>query len=150
MNSMVRTIFDPELCSKTKKVYEDGIAFVQECIEQGHKVFILSNMDKDTFAQFQKMLPGFFEQFDGIVISAEVGLIKPDPAIFAYLLNTYNLDPEETVFIDDQKENLTAAAQIGIYPIECKMKGLFKKRPNFKAVRKDFEQWQVLSEWGII
>ena len=52
------------------------------------------------------------------VISCRLHVIKPEPAIYAYLLETYGLDRAETVFIDDTEINLEAAAQLGIQTIK--------------------------------
>ena len=59
----------------------------------------------------------FWDKFKGIVVSADIKLIKPDPKIYNYTLNKFNLIPKETVFIDDMLENITAAKNIGIYGI---------------------------------
>jgi 2-haloacid dehalogenase len=59
----------------------------------------------------------FWEVFTGVVISCRLHLCKPDPAIYAYLLETHALDGEKTLFIDDTEVNLTAAAQFGIRTI---------------------------------
>ena len=67
----------------------------------------------------------FWDVFDGGVISCHLHLIKPEPAIYTYLLETYRLDRDETLFIDDTEINLTAAAQLGIqtihfeHPAQC-------------------------------
>jgi putative hydrolase of the HAD superfamily len=45
-------------------------------------------------------------------------LLKPEPAIYAYLLKTYGLNGTETVFIDDMDVNVAAAAQFGIHTIK--------------------------------
>jgi putative hydrolase of the HAD superfamily len=56
----------------------------------------------------------FPELFDGVVISSEVGLRKPDPAIYRHALGLLGLRPEECVFVDDIKRNVRAAADLGI------------------------------------
>jgi putative hydrolase of the HAD superfamily len=53
----------------------------------------------------------FWAVFTGVVISCRVQLIKPEPAIYAYLLEQYGLEASQTVFIDDTVVNLEAAAQ---------------------------------------
>jgi FMN phosphatase YigB (HAD superfamily) len=53
------------------------------------------------------------DAFDVIVISAEVGLTKPDPAIFQLTLDRLGVAPAEAVFIDDFRENIAAAAALG-------------------------------------
>jgi HAD superfamily hydrolase (TIGR01509 family) len=53
-----------------------------------------------------------------VVISCRVRLIKPEPAIYAYLLAQYGLEASHTVLIDDTVVNLEAAAQLGIRTIQ--------------------------------
>jgi len=55
----------------------------------------------------------FGEMFDAVVISAEVGMRKPEPRIFLHAAEVLGLDPQECVFIDDIQANITAAEQIG-------------------------------------
>lgn len=57
------------------------------------------------------------DAFDHIVISAEVGLIKPDPRIFHLALDGLGVTPKESVFIDDFEENVKAASGIGMHAV---------------------------------
>lgn len=59
----------------------------------------------------------FPEMFDGVVISGEVGLHKPEPEIFHMGAEKIGLAPEECVFVDDLKENCEGAAAVGMTPI---------------------------------
>ena len=52
--------------------------------------------------------------FDGEVVSCEEGVVKPEPRIYEILLDRFGLDPAETLFIDDRRSNLEAAAAFGI------------------------------------
>ncbi len=52
--------------------------------------------------------------FDGAVVSADVGLLKPDPRIYQRLLTTFSLSAPETVFIDDLKANVDSAKAVGM------------------------------------
>ncbi|GAA0337385.1 HAD family phosphatase [Actinoallomurus spadix] len=56
----------------------------------------------------------FAEMFDAVVISSEVRLRKPDPAIFHHALELIGLSPEECAFIDDIEHNVRAAEELGI------------------------------------
>ena len=57
------------------------------------------------------------DAFDEIVISAEVGLAKPDPRIYQLILGRFGLNPVQAVFIDDFVENIEAAKQVGMHAI---------------------------------
>jgi len=79
-------------------------------------LYALSNWSAETFPVARPRYP-FLEWFDGIVISGEERLIKPDPRIFHVLLQRYGLEAGETVFIDDQVANVEAAEAVGLVGI---------------------------------
>ena len=56
--------------------------------------------------------------FDEIVISSEVRMIKPDPAIFHYTLDKLGIDPQEAIFIDDRAVNVESAQALGMQAIQ--------------------------------
>jgi putative hydrolase of the HAD superfamily len=58
------------------------------------------------------------DAFDVVVISAEVGLAKPDPRIFELALAQLGLAPEEGVFLDDMQENIDAARLVGLRAVK--------------------------------
>ncbi len=60
---------------------------------------------------------GIEDCFDEVIISAEVGLMKPDPAIFRIALDRLGVAPEEAAFVDDMQENVEAATELGLLGI---------------------------------
>lgn len=93
--------------------YSDGIiSFIQELKQKGYKLYILSNMTKH-FIEREYKFP-ILKEFDGIVYSAPIKMVKPNDDIYQYILSKYQLNPEECLFIDDTKPNLAAAAKFGI------------------------------------
>lgn len=143
IEGMGTMIFDDMDCYlATKKLIKAGWKFAQECKQAGHKLYILSNWDAASFDELKKLYPDAFKIFDGEIISGKVGAIKPDPTIYKILLETYNLNPAQTIFIDDQQENIKAAQSLGISTIHCtKKKSLFKSKPDYKKVREEFNDW---------
>lgn len=77
-----------------------------------YRLFVLSNMSRE-FIEFLRRVP-VYRHFDGEVVSCEEGICKPEPEIYRLLLERYNLDPAETLFIDDRPENVEAAEREGI------------------------------------
>lgn len=61
----------------------------------------------------------FFNQFSGIVVSAELGILKPSAEIYEFLLKTYSLEPHESLFIDDHAPNIEGATKLGMHTIHC-------------------------------
>ncbi len=93
--------------------YTDGITdLIRELKQKGYKLYVLSNMTWH-FIEREYKFP-IFKEFDGIVYSAPIRLIKPDPKIFQYILDKFSLKPEECVYADDLKKNLATAARFGI------------------------------------
>jgi HAD superfamily hydrolase (TIGR01509 family) len=59
----------------------------------------------------------FPELFDGVVISGDVGLHKPQPEIFVLGAERAGVDPADCVFVDDLRENCDGAAAVGMTPV---------------------------------
>ncbi len=87
-----------------------------ELYAQGFKLYCLSNLHAKNYS-FLKRRYNFWEFLSGSVISAEVGLVKPERAIYKYLLDTYKLKPAATVFIDDIRKNVEVAQKLGMHGI---------------------------------
>lgn len=93
--------------------YKEGMVnLIRELKEKGYNLYILSNMTYHFIDRDYKF--PILKEFDGIVYSAPIKMVKPDPDIFRYILNKYKLVPEQCVFVDDMKENLAAAARFNI------------------------------------
>ncbi len=86
---------------------------VREARAAGVRVAVLSNsLGREPFDPYAPYyLPG---NFDVVVLSAEHGIRKPDPAIFQLTLDRLALPPERCVFADDTEENLVPAYQMGM------------------------------------
>ena len=65
----------------------------------------------------------FPKLFDGVIVSGEVRLIKPDPAIYLRLLMAYQLQAEDCVFIDDSPVNVAGAQRVGMQAIHFQSSG---------------------------
>lgn len=84
--------------------------------EAGHALYGLSNWSAETFRRIRPRY-AFFEWFAAIVISGEVGLVKPDARIFRALLDRIGRPAAECVFIDDGEANIVAASRLGFRTI---------------------------------
>lgn len=88
-------------------------------LSQEYRLFLLSNTDAIHISNFEKNIgktyyKEFYACFEKIYFSFELGLRKPDPAIYKHVLEEQNLKSESTLFVDDKKENTDAAAALGI------------------------------------
>lgn len=135
IKKIIKGIFIPEVFSKSIKPIKSVIKLLNKCAKNNHELFILSNLDSDTLncIKNSKKTNKIFKYFEAnnIVISADVGLIKPDPSIYNYVINNYKLDPNDCIFIDDQIENVITAQNIGIKAIlfknSCQLKRELKR-----------------------
>ncbi len=75
-------------------------------------LYALTNWSRDKFPVARARFD-FLAWFDGIVVSGEEGLVKPDPAIFHRLTARHGLKPSTTLFIDDSEKNVVAARDLG-------------------------------------
>ena len=92
--------------------------------------FICCQIFAVPFSKLREIHP-FLYQADGAIISAHHQLMKPEPAIYTKLIQKYQLNPENSVFIDDLPDNINAAIDLG-------MKGIvFKSQVNQRAIISD-------------
>ena len=92
---------------------EPTVALLTELHEKGYRLYGLSNMSASIFA-YLKSLHSFFDLFHGIVVSAFVKSVKPEPAIYEHLRSRFALDFGESVFIDDLARNVESARALGL------------------------------------
>lgn len=112
--SAVDSFFDAVLASLRLK--EDTVALMQRMHAAGHSLYCLSNMPHHALAYLEQTY-SFWSLFSGRVISCQVGMCKPEPGIYAQLLQQCAMDPAQSVFIDDIQGNVDAAAAFGIHPL---------------------------------
>ena len=94
----------------------------------GFSLYYLSNISHETLELIRKR--DFWQLFDGGIASCEVGINKPDAGIYQALLQTYQLDCSESIFVDDRKDNTTAAFDLGITGIHYKGSASFIRALN--------------------
>lgn len=94
------------------EVIPDTHEILKELSEHDVPLYCLSNMPGNKWDSLRAR-HAFFELFDGIVISGEVKLIKPDPAIFDHLAQRFQIEPQKSIFIDDHLPNIDSAAKLG-------------------------------------
>lgn len=111
---------------------DDVINLVKRLKNNGYKVAVLSNSIKP-HAEYQYKI-GIYQNFDIVVLSHEVGMLKPDLKIYEYILKKLLIKPEETFFVDDKLNNIEAAAKLGI-------NGIFFK--NIKQLETELEKLGV-------
>ncbi len=91
-----------------------------QLLSRKYKLFLLTNTDEIHISRFEhnvgiSFFSDFYQCFEKVYYSYEMGMRKPEPAIFNYILNKHDLSPKRTLFVDDKKENTDAAASLGIH-----------------------------------
>mgnify|MGYP001213589247 CR=1 FL=1 len=99
-----------------KGTFKESISVLNYLKKNNYECFVLSNWSAETFKGMIDDYP-FLKSFDGLLISGEDKLIKPDLAIYQLAIKRFNLDPKECVFIDDKLENIEAAKYLGFHVI---------------------------------
>lgn len=87
------------------------INLIKDLKLKGYKIFLLSNINEHTFINVNKS--ELFNIVDGYVLSYIEHQVKPYKAIYKTLINRYSLNPVETVFIDDNQNNINTAKELG-------------------------------------
>jgi 2-haloacid dehalogenase len=91
---------------------DDTVEVLAELRAAGVPVYALTNWSAETFGVARERFE-FLEWFDGVLVSGEERMIKPDPAIFRLLLDRFGLDPGATFYVDDSEPNVEAAGRLG-------------------------------------
>ncbi|MBB4568428.1 HAD family hydrolase [Rhizobium leucaenae] len=92
--------------------YDDSVAILEKLIAEGRDVTMLTNFASDTFREAQTRFD-FLSKPRGVTVSGDIGLIKPDVAIYEAHVKSFGLDPASTIFIDDSLANVEGARAAG-------------------------------------
>lgn len=109
------------------------LMLAEELRQKGYKTGLLSNNTKVNGARLRE--EGLDKYFDVFLISAEIGIQKPDPEAFQLLIDKLDVLPEELIFIDDSESSLRLAENIGYHPI------LFK---NYEQLKSELTNLKIL------
>lgn len=92
---------------------EGTVALLRELHHDGIRLVALTNWSVELFPHARDRFD-FLGLFEGIVVSGEERVAKPDPRIFELLIERYRLDPARTLFVDDRADNVDAARRAGL------------------------------------
>lgn len=96
------------------------LEFLQLLSYKKYRLFLLTNTDETHISCFEhnvgvSFFSDFYQCFEKVFYSYEMGMRKPDSAIFTTIINKYDLSPKRTLFVDDKKVNTDAAASLGLH-----------------------------------
>lgn len=96
---------------------EGTVAILEELHSQAsHRLLALTNWSQETFPTALELF-SFLHKFEGILVSGEEKLIKPDPRIYELLISRYAVERSRAVFIDDNPHNVEGARKTGLHAI---------------------------------
>jgi len=105
--------------SMLKDLPQHRLEFIQKlAAEKKYKLILLSNTNELHINWVKENIPTyetFKNCFDAFYLSHEIGLRKPDKAIFEFILNNNQLSAKDCLFIDDSKEHILGASKLGIH-----------------------------------
>jgi 2-haloacid dehalogenase len=113
-HSLIQLFYD-EWETMLKSDIPETVALLHR-LKSRYKIYGLTNWSDETISIAYERY-SFFKEFDGIVVSGQEKMIKPNKEIFYLLLDRYHLKPENTVFIDDNLNNIKAAEEVGLHAI---------------------------------
>ena len=139
------------LYTQVSDISSEMAGIVERLHQAGFTVSLMSN----TYAIHVKSnrLRGFYDMFDHVFLSNEIGLIKPDIEKYKYVLSKLDTKPKNCIFIDDKIKNLIPAREIGIIVIKFESfkkfeedltnLGISEISPNLrKEIRKKYEKYK--------
>lgn len=92
------------------------VAYIEELKTRGYRVVCLSNGSHEFTLKIIDDY-GLRELFEEIILSSDLGIVKPDPKIYIYTLEKLKLSASEVIFVDDRKANVDAAEACGIHSL---------------------------------
>ena len=95
----------------------DTVNILKALHSTDYKLFALTNWSAETFPVAIKRFD-FLKLFDGIVVSGQIKMLKPEKEIYEYILNKYKLKSSECIFIDDRLSNVKGAELVGMHGIK--------------------------------
>lgn len=91
----------------------DVVAIKAELRAAGIPTYAITNFSSEKWVLAQEIYP-FLKEFDGVVVSGDEKLLKPDPRIYHVLFDRYGLNPASCLFIDDVQANIDGARAVGM------------------------------------
>ena len=92
------------------------VAVLEELAARGRRLAALTNFSRETWPVARARF-GFLGRFEHVVVSGEVGMVKPDPRIYRLAIDRCALEPARTVFVDDMAANVAAARAEGLHAV---------------------------------
>ena len=97
--------------------HPEMVAWIRSLLARGYGCAILSNMPHEHCWHFRKEFP-LVNEMSPLLLSAEIALCKPDPAIYRHLVAATNAAPHAHLFLDDREDNVAGALSVGLNALQ--------------------------------
>ncbi|MBN8827966.1 MAG: HAD family phosphatase [Sphingobacteriia bacterium] len=102
---------------KTHQVHlPESVALLDKLHQSGYKLYSITDNIKE-FIVYHLKNSQLLDYFLDVIVSADIGVLKPDSKIYNHLINKHNLVPSESVFLDDAIHNIEGAKAVGLHGI---------------------------------
>ncbi len=98
-------------------VRTEVIEIIQALRRQGHRVVVLSNTNRLHCNYWPSQYPEIQQAVDKLYLSQDLGMRKPDPAIYRYVLEQEGVAAAEATFFDDNADNIAGAKTVGLQTV---------------------------------
>lgn len=126
-------LYDERWADTLRETVPGTAEIVSRLKQAGYPLHLLSNISSEKFPLMLDMYP-VLKRFDSIILSGELGLIKPDPRIFIHTLNQLGRSPEACFFIDDNPANIESARGVGIPSILFRSAGQLESELKARGI----------------
>jgi HAD superfamily hydrolase (TIGR01509 family) len=133
---------DAELMRSHERLYPDSLPFLRELRDRGLLIALVSNCADTTRPLLADL--GVLPLVDAVILSCEVGSIKPSPDIYVTALEDLGVAAADAVFIDDQHPFCVGAEAVGIRPIQILRAGADGQSRGFPVVHSLFDVRQFI------
>jgi HAD superfamily hydrolase (TIGR01509 family) len=106
--------YDERWLETTSGLITDSIEVLERLRRNGVRNYAITNFSAEKFSIVRTIFP-ILDAFDGIIVSGEEYVVKPDPAIYRLLLDRYGLAAADCLFIDDSAKNVAGARAVGMH-----------------------------------
>jgi putative hydrolase of the HAD superfamily len=93
---------------------QDLLQWIRDLRAAGIRTGILSNLPRP-LGEALRARSGFLEHFDHVTFSYELGMVKPEPGIYAHAVQGLRVKPEQALFLDDRDDNVEGARAVGLH-----------------------------------
>lgn len=115
-----------------------GMLELIESLKDNYSLYLVSNINKLHFEYLQEEFSSYFKFFTYIFLSYELGLRKPDPKIYRYIIDYLKISPQNIIYTDDRIELVDAAVELGIDAFKFVSTDSFKEELIKRNIKLEF------------